>query len=57
MLRENAIKHDGSFEQAFAFVCRDEDYMDDVEENDADPDVEREIDPRWKDLKKILDNN
>ncbi|WP_270212549.1 YceD family protein [Phocaeicola coprocola] len=35
----------------------DEDYMDDVEENDADPDVEREIDPRWKDLKKILDNN
>ena len=35
----------------------DEDYMDDVEDNDADPDVEREIDPRWKDLKKILDNN
>ena len=35
----------------------DEDYMDDVEENDADLDVEREIDPRWKDLKKILDNN
>ena len=35
----------------------DEDYMDDVEENDSDPDVEREIDPRWKDLKKILDNN
>ena len=54
MLRENAIKHDGSFEQAFAFVCRDEDYMDDVEENDADPDVEREIDPRWKDLKKNI---
>ena len=35
----------------------DEDYMDEMGENDADTDVEQEIDPRWNDLKKILDNN
>ena len=35
----------------------DEDYMDEMGGNDADTDVEQEIDPRWNDLKKILDNN
>ena len=35
----------------------EESYVSELEEEEADTDVEREIDPRWNELKKILDNN
>ena len=35
----------------------EEDYSDELEDEEMEADTEREIDPRWNDLKKILDNN
>ena len=35
----------------------EESYVSELEEEEDDTDVEREIDPRWNELKKILDNN